>query len=57
MINGFGVIAVLLIVLEIVLGFMLRAYCYQSVESVLSDRTEAHREFFAQYTSDADFDF
>lgn len=57
MINGFGVIAILLVVLEVVLALMLREYCYQSVESVLSDRAESHRELFAQYTTDADFDF
>lgn len=57
LLNGFGVIALLLIVMEIAFGFMLRAYCYQSVESVLSDRSQAHGELFAQYTADAAFDF
>ncbi len=57
LINGFGVIAILLIILEIVGALSLRAYCYQSVDSVLRDLAKANADLFSQYTSDVDFDF
>ena len=57
LINGFGVIVLLVLVLEIVFALMLRMYCYEGVESVLSDRAGAHAALFNQYASDTDFDF
>ena len=57
LLNGFGVIALLLVVLEVVFAFMLRTYCYDSVESVLSDYARSHAELFSEYTLDASFDF
>jgi len=57
LINGFGVIAVLLIVLEIVFALLMRTYYYENVESVLSDHARTSRNYFLQYTSDVDFDF
>ncbi len=57
LLNGFGVIALLLVVLEVVFAFMLRTYCYDGVESVLSDHARSHAELFSEYTTDATFDF
>ena len=57
LINGFGVIAILLIVLEVVFAMLMRTYYYESAESVLSDRAQTSRNYFLQYTSDVDFDF
>lgn len=57
LINGFGVIVILLVVLVIAFAVTLRMYCYQSVETVLSDRSRSHGELFSQYTDDVGFDF
>lgn len=57
LLNGFGVIVILLIILEIAFAVTLRMYCYQSVETVLSDRARSHGELFSQYTDDVGFDF
>ncbi len=57
LINGFGVIVILLVILEIAFAATMRMYCYQSVESVLSDRAQSHGELFSQYTDDVGFDF
>lgn len=57
MLNGFGVIAILLLVMEIAFALIIRAYCYQGVEAVLSDFSRSHGELFSQYTADAGFDF
>ncbi len=57
LVNGFGVIALLILVLELVFAFMLRAYCYRNVETILTDHARSHAELFSQYTGDAAFDF
>jgi len=57
LLNGFGVIAILLVILEIIGALTLQSYCYQSVESVLHDLAKANADLFSQYTSDAEFDF
>ncbi len=57
LLNGFGVIALLLVVLEVVGALALRGYCYHSVEAVLSDFAKANAQLFSQYTTDVDFDF
>lgn len=57
LINGFGVIVLLILVLELVFAFMLRAYCYRNVETILSEHARSHAELFSQYTGDAAFDF
>lgn len=57
LINGFGVIVLLVLALELVFALMLRTYCYEGVESVLSDRAESHAALFNQFTSDTDFVF
>ncbi len=57
LLNGFGVIALLLLLLEVVFAFMLRSYCYRSVETILSDHALSHAELFSQYTDDTNFDF
>ncbi|MBQ4617114.1 MAG: HAMP domain-containing histidine kinase [Clostridia bacterium] len=57
LINGFGVIVLLVIVLEIAFAMIMRTYCYQNVESVLSDRAQAHAALYSQYADDEPFDF
>ncbi len=57
LVNGFGVIALLILVLELVFAFMLRAYCYSDVETILTDHARSHAELFSQYTNDTNFDF
>ena len=57
LVNGFGVIALLILVMELAIGFALRSYCYRNVEMILSDHAVSHAELFSQYTDDAAFDF
>lgn len=57
LVNGFGVIAILLIVFEFAFALMLRTYCYQNVETLLSNRASSLSELFSQYASETDFDF
>ncbi len=57
LLNGFCVIAILILVVEVAFALMLRTYCYRSVETILSDHASTHAELFSQYCSDTDFDF
>ncbi|MBE6762979.1 MAG: HAMP domain-containing histidine kinase [Ruminococcaceae bacterium] len=57
LVNGFGVIALLILVIELAVSFALRSYCYRDVEKILSDHACSHAELFSQYTADATFDF
>ena len=57
LVNGFGVIALLILVMELAVALALRSYCYQNVEMILSDHAASHAELFSQYTDDATFDF
>ncbi len=57
LINGLGVIVLLLIVFELAFAMLIREYCYQSVQSQLSDRAESVADLFTQYTQDPQFEF
>ncbi|MBQ9414929.1 MAG: HAMP domain-containing histidine kinase [Clostridia bacterium] len=57
LINGFGVIFILLIAFELTFAFLLRSYCYQRVETLLTDRAESLSELFRLYTDEPGFDF
>ena len=56
-VNGLGVVAVLLLVLEIVAAFVIRNYYYQQTENILYTRARSFSDMLSAYASDAAFDF
>lgn len=57
MINGVGVVFVLLLILEVAMAMVVRAYYYQEVQKSLYQRVESFAEMISAYVDQPDFNF
>lgn len=57
MINGLGVILVLLVILEVAMAIVIRSYYYQQVQNSLYTRVRSLTDMLELYVDEVDFDF
>lgn len=56
-VNGLGVVAILLLILEIVAAVVIRNYYYEQTETILYTRARSFSDMLSAYASDPAFDF